>query len=38
MNDTSWSINPADWKSFELLQRVIDAFPDPIFVKDGKSL
>jgi rsbT co-antagonist protein RsbR len=34
MNDTSWSINPADWKSFELLQRVIDTFPDPIFVKD----
>ena len=34
MNDTSWSINPSDWKSFELLQRVIDTFPDPIFVKD----
>lgn len=34
MNDTSWSINPSDWKSFELLQSVIDTFPDPIFVKD----
>jgi rsbT co-antagonist protein RsbR len=34
MNDTSWSINPSDWKSFELLQSVIDTFPDPLFVKD----
>jgi rsbT co-antagonist protein RsbR len=34
MNDTSWSINPSDWKSFELLQRVIDTLPDTIFVKD----
>jgi rsbT co-antagonist protein RsbR len=34
MNNTSWSINPSDWKSFELLQSVIDTFPDPIFVKD----
>ncbi|MEP7188553.1 MAG: PAS domain-containing protein, partial [Roseiflexaceae bacterium] len=34
MNDTNWSIIPSDWKSFELLQSVIDTFPDPIFVKD----
>ncbi|MEO7912147.1 MAG: PAS domain-containing protein [Roseiflexaceae bacterium] len=34
MNDTSWSVIPSEWKSFELLQRVIDTFPDPIFVKD----
>ena len=34
MNDTTWSINPTDWKSFELLQNVIDTFNDPIFVKD----
>src|SRR4029079_19282540 len=30
----SLSLNPSDWKSFELLQSVIDTFPDPIFVKD----
>ena len=34
MNDTDSPITPSDWKSFELLQRVIDAIPDPIFVKD----
>ena len=34
MNDTNSSINPADWKSFALLQNVIDTFNDPIFVKD----
>src|SRR3954453_11536225 len=34
MNDTSVALNPSDWRSFELLQRVIDAFPDPIFAKD----
>jgi rsbT co-antagonist protein RsbR len=34
MNDTSWLVNPLDWKSFELLQTVIDTIPDPIFVKD----
>ena len=34
MNDTISLINPSDWKSFELLQRVIDTVPDPIFVKD----
>ena len=34
MNDTNGAIIPADWRSFELLQSVIDTFPDPIFVKD----
>jgi len=34
MSDMIWSINPEDWKSFELLQNVIDTFNDPIFVKD----
>ena len=34
MNDLNSSINPADWKSFALLQNVIDTFNDPIFVKD----
>jgi rsbT co-antagonist protein RsbR len=34
MDDTLFSINPTDWKSFELVQNVIDTFPDPIFVKD----
>lgn len=27
-------IDPGDWRSYELLQRVIDAIPDPVFVKD----
>src|SRR5262245_60666213 len=27
-------LDPASWQSFELLQAVIDTFPDPIFVKD----
>ncbi len=34
MNNTTWSINPADWTSFELIQNVIDTINDPIFVKD----
>src|SRR5437868_5035908 len=34
MSEITSSINPADWKSFELLQHVIDTIPDPIFVKD----
>ena len=34
MNDTNSSITPSDWKSFELLQHVIDTVHDPIFVKD----
>ena len=34
MNNINSSINPADWKSFALLQNVIDTFNDPIFVKD----
>jgi rsbT co-antagonist protein RsbR len=27
-------VDPSTWRSFELLQRVIDTLPDPIFVKD----
>jgi len=27
-------VDPSRWRSFELLQRVIDTVPDPIFVKD----
>jgi rsbT co-antagonist protein RsbR len=34
MTDITSSIDPADWKSFELLQNVIDTLNDPIFVKD----
>jgi rsbT co-antagonist protein RsbR len=34
MTDIISSIDPADWKSFELLQNVIDTLNDPIFVKD----
>jgi len=34
MNNINSSINPAEWKSFALLQNVIDTFNDPIFVKD----
>src|SRR4051794_40397427 len=34
MNTIISSINPSGWTSFELLQSVIDTFPDPIFVKD----
>ncbi len=28
------TIDPSDWATFALLQRVIDTLPDPIFVKD----
>jgi len=28
------TIDPSDWTTFELLQRVVDTIPDPIFVKD----
>jgi rsbT co-antagonist protein RsbR len=34
MNATTWSIEPEEWKSFELIQNVIDTLDDPIFVKD----
>jgi len=34
MNDASVSLSHSDWRSFELLQSVIDTVPDPIFVKD----
>jgi rsbT co-antagonist protein RsbR len=34
MNDSIISISPSDWKSFEMLQNVIDTFNDPIFAKD----
>jgi rsbT co-antagonist protein RsbR len=27
-------IDPSTWRSFDLLQRIIDTLPDPIFVKD----
>jgi rsbT co-antagonist protein RsbR len=27
-------LDPSTWRSFELLQRVIDTLPDPVFVKD----
>jgi len=30
----SYSIPLVDWTSFELLQKVLDTIPDPIFVKD----
>lgn len=33
-SSTAHSIAPATWRSFELLQQVIDTFDDPIFVKD----
>ncbi|MBK9714974.1 MAG: PAS domain-containing protein [Kouleothrix sp.] len=34
MSDTSSPSSPSDRRSFELLQRAIDALGDPIFVKD----
>src|SRR5690606_4889907 len=27
-------LDPDDWRSYELLQRVLDTLPDPVFVKD----
>jgi rsbT co-antagonist protein RsbR len=27
-------LDPSTWRSFELLQRIVDTLPDPIFVKD----
>jgi len=33
-NNPNYSVNPADWKSFQFLQSVIDTLDDPIFVKD----
>jgi rsbT co-antagonist protein RsbR len=35
MNDPStFSVDPSEWRSFGLLQTLIDALDDPIFVKD----
>lgn len=33
-NSTAYSIDPTTWRTFDLLQQVIDTFDDPIFVKD----
>jgi rsbT co-antagonist protein RsbR len=33
-DNPNYSVNPADWKSFQLLQSVLDTLTDPIFVKD----
>jgi rsbT co-antagonist protein RsbR len=35
MSELPFSLtSPPNWRSFELLQAIIDTFPDPIFVKD----
>lgn len=33
-DNPNYSVNPADWQSFQFLQTMIDTLPDPIFVKD----